>query len=262
MPDHVFTTEEIVRAQERAKELAEMYQSEKVARRDAFEAAQKRAYRRANEAEQKLVEAGNEYAMKLKFEKTVIAKDMAQLKAGNEEKQARIEGLEKEVEAARLETRSLKERPSAANDEIQQRLAIQESQLKLYDQLRASMSTEAQKPREKKDQHLQCSQEFNGKYESLTSLIDKLNADFEDMSNKAIARSLKDLQEIKDQLLAQRVSCEKAVEEMMDAVEGFITPFAGERASVPDVDGAKATETADVECEASKPNAQLEGAFR
>ncbi|KAL8830805.1 MAG: hypothetical protein Q9191_001235 [Dirinaria sp. TL-2023a] len=262
MPDHVFTTDEILRAQERAKELAQMYHSEITARREAFEGAQKRAYRRANEAEQKLVEAGNEYALKLKFEKEVIAKDMSQLKASNEEKQATIEGLEKEVEAARLETQSLRERPSAADDEVQQRLAAQESQLKLYDQLRASMSTESQKPREKKDQHQQCSQEFNAKYDSLAALIDKLNADFEDMSNKAIARALKELQESKDQLLAQKVHCEKTAQEMMDAVEGFITPFAGERPSEPKVDSPKAAETVDVESEASKPNAQLEGALK
>ena len=265
LPDCVFSTEEIVRGQERAKELAQIYQSEKAARREAFEAAQKRAFRRANEAEQKLIEAGQEYAMKLKVEKAVVAKDMAQLKTGNEEKQARIQELEKEVEAARIEARELKERPSAADDEVRQRLLTQERQLKLYDQLRESMETEVQKPRGKRDQHVQSSLEYNAKYESLTALIDKLNVEFEDMSNKVIARCLKDLQESKDQLTVQKVICEKTAEEMMDAVEGFVTPFSKVRTETgpnSNADGEKTTEHAEVESEASKPNAQLEGASR
>ena len=265
LPDHVFSTEEIIKSQERAKELAQMYQSEQVARRDAFEAAQKRAFRRVNEAEQKLFEAGQEFSMKLKVEKAVVAKEMTQLKAGNEEKQTRIQELEKELEAARMEARNLKERPSAADDEVRQRLLTQEYQLKLYDQLRESMETEVQKPRGKRDQHLHSSQEYYAKYESLAALIDKLNADFEDMSNKAIARSLKDLQECKDQLTAQKLICEKRAEEMMGAVEGFITPFAKVRTETgpnPNADGEKATEHIEVESEASKPNAQLEGASR
>lgn len=183
LPDHFFTPEDITRAQERAKEIFQAYEKEKVATREAFEAAQKRATRRCNDAEQKLIEAGQEFAMKIKVEKAILAQEMTDLKSQNEEKQLNIEELQKDkslleqdliaarveigkmasfdnmqkqnqkqaqdLAAARAEIEALKTRPlpNAADNELRQRIATQESQLKLYDRLRESIVTTATKPR-------------------------------------------------------------------------------------------------------------------
>lgn len=226
-PDAVFSIDDLAKAQERAKELAAIFQAERTSRREAFEAAQRRANRRANDAELKLVQAGQEYAIKIKVEKAVIAKDFATVK---EERDVAIDNnanLIQDLATCRQELQALKEAPSA-DAKLRAQLATQESQLALYDQLRTSLASEAQKPREMSSRLKQESDEHNIQQALLTSSISKLNDDFEDLSNKAIGNYAKEIKQRNEDLVKQRTSEQEALAQTMNALEAMLAPFSGE----------------------------------
>ena len=205
-----------------------MYEAERTSRREAFEAAHKRATRRANDAEQKLIEAGQEYAMKLKVEKAVIAKDFATLKEERDTANAKLAEITLQLEVCKQEIQTLRAAPPPSSGDalLRQKLATQESQLKLYDQLRTSLTTEAQKPRELSKRLKHESNEHNIQQSLLTTSINKLNDEFEDLSNKSIVRYVKEIQQRNEELVKQRSVELEAYEYTMGALEAFTAPFA------------------------------------
>jgi len=225
-PEIVFSMDDLARAQDRARELAAMYEVERTSRREAFEAAQKRATRRANDAELKLIEAGQEYAMKIKVEKAVIAKDFATMKEERDVATHENANLIQRLATCEQELQALKEASSSSADaELRGQLATQESQLALYDQLRASLASEAQKPREMSNRLKHESNEHNIQQSLLTSSINKLNDDFEDLSNKAIGKYAREIKQRNEDLVKQRSSELEALENTMNALESMLAPF-------------------------------------
>ena len=241
VPEVVFSIQEVAKAQERARELSALFEAERTSRREASEAAQKRANRRANEAEQKLLEAGQEYAMKLKVEKAVIAKDMATLTEERNAATSKNAEITKELEACKLENKQLKEAPPAPpqtdSSSLTQQLARQESQLRLYDQLRTSLTAEAQNTRQISQRLKLESNEHNIQQFQLTESIRKLNDEYEDLSNKAIAKFIKEIQLRNEELVKQRSVEMMAYENMMKALEAFTEPFAVEAFTNPRAEG-------------------------
>ena len=73
-PAAVFSMEDLVRTQQRAKELAASIEADRSIRREAFLAAQKRAIRRANEAERKLLEVTQGCAKKIEVFESCLGK--------------------------------------------------------------------------------------------------------------------------------------------------------------------------------------------
>lgn len=250
VPDVVFSAEDVIKAQERAKELSAMFEAERTSRREAFEAAQKRATRRANDAEQKLTEAAQEYALKLKVEKTVNTKELANLTEQCDAANCRAAELARELEACKLENQKLKEAPtpSAADCLLRQQLATQESQLKLYDQLRSSLTTEARKPRDLSKRLKHESNEYNVQQSLLTTLVNRLHDEFEDLSNKAMMKYVKEIQQRNQDLAKQRSVELGALDDMIVATEEFTAPFTIEEAAAPQLE-----ELAKPGAEAEKP---------
>jgi len=249
-PDIVFSADDLAKAQDRAKELAAMYEAERTSRREAFEAAQKRATRRANDAEQKLIEAGQEYAMKIKVEKAIIARDFATMKEERDIATDKNANLILELATCRQEIQALQEASSTSADtQLRGQLATQESQLALYDQLRTSLASEAQKPREMSNRLKHESNEHNIQQCLLTSSINKLNDDFEDLSNRAIGKYAKEIKQRNEDLVKQRSSELEALEDTMNALETMLAPFS-EKGSATTQD-AKTTDAP--ACSASDP---------
>lgn len=246
-PDVVFSMDDLAKAQERAKELAAMYEAERTSRREAFEAAQKRATRRANDAELKVVQAGQEYAIKIKVEKAVIAKDFATMKEERDVATDKNANLIQELATCKQEFQALKEAASSssADAKLRGQLATLESQLALYDQLRTSLASEAQKPREMSNRLKQESDEHNIQQSLLTSSINKLNDDFEDLSNKAIGNYAKEIKQRNEDLVKQRTSELEALEQTMNALEAMLAPFSEK--------GSAAMQDAKADAPASEP---------
>lgn len=227
-PAAVFNMEQLIQAQERAKELAASYEAERLSRREASEAAQKRANRRANEAEQKLVEAGQEYAMKIKIEKAMIAKDFATMKEERDVTNAKNADLIQELATLKTEYQAFKDASSSsspANSQLRQQLATQESQLALYDQLRTSLANEAQRPREMSIRLKHESNEHNIQQSLLTSSINKLNDDFEDVTHKVLGKYAREIKLRNEELVKQRALELEALENTMNALEAMLAPF-------------------------------------
>ena len=115
----------ITKAREDWRNMATAYESEKASRKETFEAALKRATRRANEAEHKLQDASQEYADKLKLEKEVQGKAL-------------------EATQTELQAEKDKNKDSANLDDMVAQLSAKEEQLKLYDALRAQINTQVE----------------------------------------------------------------------------------------------------------------------
>lgn len=236
-PRLVFTEEDYERASNYASELTSLHEADKNALKEVFESARQRDVRRANEAEAQRNEAVAEYAGRLKFKEAEFTKELAA-----QREQARIDAQlesdrhEQEIALLKTELEQLKvsgERnvlvqSSAAEDDIRQQLARQEGQLKLYDQLRTSITSEVKKPLKLRLALGEKAEEMKVQHTVLTNMISQINVEFEDLSSKAIVRSLKEIQDINEALLEKRKEERRSLDETMDAMESFVKPFQGE----------------------------------
>ncbi|KAL8789116.1 MAG: hypothetical protein Q9195_006982 [Heterodermia aff. obscurata] len=235
-PRLIFTEEDYERASNYATELASLHEADKNALREVFESARQRDVRRANEAEAQRNEAVAEYAGRLKFKEAEFTKELA-----GQKEQARIDAqfesdrhqqeialLRTEVEELKVSSeRSVLVQSSAAGDDIRQQLARQESQLKLYDQLRSSITSEVEKPLKSRLALGEKADEVKVQHTVLTNMISQINVEFEDLSSKAIIRSLKEIQDTNEALLETRKAERRCLDETMDAMESFVKPFKG-----------------------------------
>lgn len=216
--------------------------------RAVFESCRKRDVRRANEAESERNEAVAEYAAKLKFKEAVFAQEISRQKEqARVDTQLETERHEQELAQLRVEFEKLTAsneseaqiQNTAIDDVLQQQLTRQEEQLRLYDQLRASVISEVEKPLKSRATLGTKSEEVKVQHTLLTNLISKINVEFEDLSNKAIMRSLKEIQDNNETLLEKRKEESGYLDQTMAAMETFAKPFqgAGETtASIPETD--------------------------
>lgn len=255
----VFTLEEVTRATERSKELNASYEAERTSRKEASEAAQKRAIRRANDAERKLLEAGQDFAMKIKTEKALIAQEVATLREERDSAKAQLEAMTADRDTCNKENRSLKEAAASfkGDDALRQQLATQEAQLKLYDQLRDSMKLEAKKPLELSKTLKHEFHEHNNRQSTLTTSVNTFKVDLDDLSNKMIRKSVEEIhQQCQDVAKQQSVGSE-AFGQVMEAIESFIAPFTIDVQGAVDkgkVDGATSAGADNAPPAASAPN--------
>ena len=242
-PRLVFTEEDYERATNYASELTSVYEAEKNALKEVFESARQRDVRRANEAEAQRNEAMAEYAGRLKFKEAEFTKELT-----GQKEQARVDAqLESErhgQEMALLKTKLEELKVSSdgnvllpssvAEDDIRQQLARQEEQLKLYDQLRTYVTSEVEKPLKSRLALGEKAEEVKVQHTVLTNMISQINVEFEDLSTKAIVRSLKEIQDINETLLETRKAERRCLDETMDTMESFVKPFKGvaEKAAV------------------------------
>ena len=231
-PRLIFTEEDYERASSYASELTSLYEAEKNALKEVFESARQRDIRRANEAEAQRNEAMAEYAGRLKLKEAEFTKELA-----GQKEQAQIDAQRYEQEITLLRTELERLKVSSDNnvlvesgvgeDDIRQQLARQELQLKLYDQLRTSITSEVEKPLKLRLALGEKAEEVKVQHTVLTNMISQINVEFEDLSSKAIIRSLKEIQDTNEALLEKKKAERRSLNETMDAVESFVKPFKG-----------------------------------
>ena len=239
-PRLVFTEEDYEKASSYASELTSLYEADKNALKEVFETARQRDVRRANEAEAQRNEAMAEYAGRLKYKESEFSKELA-----GQKEQARIDAqlqsdrheqemtlLKTELEELKISSeRNVLVQSNAAEDDIRQQLARQELQLKLYDQLRTSITSEVEKPLKSRVALGEKAEEVKVQHTVLTNMISQINVEFEDLSSKAIIRSLKEIQDTNEALLESKKAERRCLDETMDAIESFVMPFRAETAA-------------------------------
>ena len=109
VPGLFLSPDVFAKAKEDWRNIYTAYEGEKASRKETFEAALKRATRRANDAEHKLQDASQMYADNLKAEKEAHVKAL-------EAKAAELEAKEKELQAKEKELQAEKEKNTGLAD--------------------------------------------------------------------------------------------------------------------------------------------------
>lgn len=242
-PALVLTAQAVAKGREDALQLSAFYETDKIARQAAHEAVLKRYIQRATDAETQRNEALADYKLRLKTKDNLNAQELGalkeQLRESKEQVQqarvdAQVEKANHEQEVARLEALGASDDKdgqanggaSASSDAgLQEQLARKEEQLKLYDQLRANIITEVEKPLRLGVMLKSKGDEATESHNVLTALISKINNDIEDLSSKAIIRSLKEIAEANEVLHKKREDEQGCFHETWAAVESFVKPF-------------------------------------
>ena len=171
-----FHPDAIAKAKEDWRNMSSAYESEKASRKETFEAALKRATRRANDAEHKLQDASQDYADKLKAEREAK------------------EASDRALEAIKIELQAEKEkREDSVNlRNMTAQLSEQEEQLKLYDALRAQINTQVKQLKTLQVDALENSEAVKNQQSALTAFIDNFASEnFEDMNFGRILGTVK-----------------------------------------------------------------------
>lgn len=241
-PRLIFTEEDFQRASDYASELTSLHEAEKNSLREVFESARQRDVRRANEAEAQRNEAMAEYAGRLKFKEAEFTKELGQKEQARIDAQLEAHRHEQEISLLKAELEALKVsgegnvlvQSGGAEDDIRQQLARQEVQLRMYDQLRTFITAEVEKLLKSRLALGATAEEVKVQHTVLTNMISQINVEFEDLSGKAIVRSLKEIQDINEALLEKRKVERRCLDETMNAMESFVKPFKGvaEKAAV------------------------------
>ena len=230
----VFTEEDYERACNYASELIAIHEADKNALKKVFESARQRDVRRANEAESQRNEAMAEYAGRLKMKNAEVTKELAaQKEQARIDAQLKMDRHEQEITLFKAQIEKMKvgrERDvlvqsSAAEHDIRLQLARQEDQLKMYDQLRTFIASEVKKPLKSRLALGEKADEVKVQHTVLTNMISQINVELEDLSSKAIVRSLKEIQDTNEALLEKRKEERRCLDETMDVMESFVEPF-------------------------------------
>ena len=244
-PELVFSAQVVAKAREDALEWSTFYENNKIAIQEAHQANLKRYVQRATDAETQRNEAMAEYKLKLKFRdsthtqelgglkdqvrelKEQVQKARADAQTEREKQEQEMSTLKAQFEALKTSSESDKQAQISAtsDDGLRHQLERQEEQLKMYDQLRGYITTEVEKPLRLGMKMKSKGEEANESHNALTAMISKLNNDFEDLSSKAIIRTLKEISEANEALHGIRQEEQDCFHETWAAVESFVKPF-------------------------------------
>lgn len=246
----------IAKAMEDWKTMSAAYESEKMSRKETYEAALKRATRRANDAEHKLQDASQQYANNLKAEKEAQAKALeakdklleakdklleAKDKALEvnvrelEAKETAFEAKEKAFEALKIELQAEKEnsKGTATLTTLTSQLSEKESQLKLYDALRAQIDSQVSALKALQTTALEKSEDVKAQHATLTAIIDAFGAeDFDDMGMVkflgTVKKYSKDICEGNRRMVEKLETARGTWRRTSEAVGAFHAQFGGE----------------------------------
>ena len=193
LPGLFFHPDTITKAKEDWRNMASAYESEKASRKETFEAALKRATRRANEAEHKLQDASQEYADKLKLEKEVQGKVLEAIKKELQDEKDRNKG-------------------SPNLDDMAAQLSEKEEQLKLYDALRSQINTQVEQLKALQVTALENSESVKDQHSVLTGCIDKFaDEDWDELGVVRLIGTVKKFgREVRDSNLTMTEKLEEA----------------------------------------------------
>lgn len=218
----IFYPDAIAKASENFRNMSIAYVAEKASRKETFEAALKRATRRANDADHRLQDASQDYADKLKAESEANAKTQETLLAENESLKAENVSLVISEAASREALKTASTSPSLQNS-----LLEKEAQLALFDQLRSQVNGEIKKLTSLHASAMENSDAMHYWQKRVSDSVDKFNNDLEDMGMKTIKRCGTEIQGELRSMLASDVKVTESLREVGKGIATFLDVFAG-----------------------------------
>lgn len=218
----IFYPDAIAKASENFRNMSFAYVAEKASRKETFEAALKRATRRANDADHKLQEASQDFADKIKAESEANTLSVETLTAENERLKADNAALLISEAASREALKTASESPSLRNS-----LLEKEAQLALFDQLRSQVNGEIEKLRSLHAAAVEKADIMHNRQKRVRDSVDKFNEDLEDMGLKTIKRCGTDIQGELRTMLAADEKATESLREVGKGIAGFLEIFTG-----------------------------------
>ncbi|MCJ1468005.1 hypothetical protein MMC07_006631 [Pseudocyphellaria aurata] len=218
----IFYPDAIAKASENFRNMSIAYVAEKASRKETFEAALKRATRRANDADHKLQDASQEFADKLKAESEANDKTQETLRAENESLKAENASLVISEAASREALKTASHSPSLQNS-----LLEKEAQLALFDQLRSQVNGEIEKLTALHASAMEKSDAMHYWQKRVSDSVDKFNNDLEDMGMKTIKRCGTEIQGELRSMLASDVKATESLREVGKGIATFLDVFTG-----------------------------------
>lgn len=213
----LFYPDAIAKASENFRNMSLAYVAEKASRKETFEAALKRATRRANDADHKLQDVSQDFADKFKAESEANAKSQEVLRAEIGSLKAEIASLTISEAASREALKTASESPSLRNS-----LLEKEAQLALFDQLRSQVHGELERLQALHASATAKSDSMHHWQKRVSDSVNKFNEDLEDMGMKTIKRCGA---EIQGELRSMLTSDEQATESLRDVGKGIAAFF-------------------------------------
>ena len=215
MSGMIFYPDAIAQASENFRTLSRAVLNEQASRKDTFEAALRRANRRANEAERKLQDMSQSYADKLK------AKEEAHAGA--------VESLRAENATLSASLTSLRESFQALSEASSRRAVLDEkhAQLARLDEILPPLTTEAAKLLDVRTQALSHTAAIGSQHERLSKLIGQFLENIEEVSMKRLKGYGIEIQD-ESRAMGERISEAKVGwEELSGLTETFWNGFRG-----------------------------------
>ena len=222
----LFLPEDIARAKARFSSLTLAYEAEKAAQKEIYEAANKRYTRRANEAEYKILEISRENGSRQKIKDEEHAKEIASLKESLQAEKDRIKVLTAEITEAK--TSQATNNTNETVQSLQLQIAALNTDLKLYDNLRVSISTEVAKLQSLQAAASGKADQVKTQHTVLTASIAKLiELDLSDVGPRTIEKHRQDVKAQNEVLENGVEAVGEAWKGVADAVERFKGQFDG-----------------------------------
>lgn len=218
----IFYPDAIAKASENFRNMSLAYVAEKASRKETFEAALKRATRRANDADHKLQDVSQDFADKFKAESEANAKSLEALRAENESLKVENASLVISEAASREALKTASESPSLRNS-----LLEKEAQLALFDQLRSQVNGEVEKINSLHATATAKAETMRYWQKKVSDSVDKFNEDLEDMGMKTIKRCGTEIQGEVRSMLASDGEVTASLREVGKGITAFFEMFAG-----------------------------------
>ena len=214
----VLYPEAVAKANEDFRNLSLAYTAEKASRQETFEAAVKRATRRANDAEHRLQDSSQSYADKIK------ANDEAHNKI--------VEALRQEVTALTVSLTASRESLKTASESLPLRAVLQEKEARLarHDQLCLQLSSEKEKLNQSQTRAALNASALEVRHEKLSKIIDKFLEGWEEVTMKIVKQFAMEMREESQAvkgLIEEDVREWKEIREMTDGLGNVVAAIAG-----------------------------------
>lgn len=218
----IFYPDAIAKASENFRNMSLAYVAEKASRKETFEAALKRATRRANDADHKLQDVSQDYADKFKAETEANTKSLEALRAENESLKAENASLVITEAASREALKTASDSASLRNF-----LLEKEAQLAVFENSRSQVFGEIEKLNALHASVIEKSESMHYWQKTLSASVDKFNEDLEDMGIKTIKRCGTEIQGELRSMLASDESVTESLREVGKGIAAFYEIFDG-----------------------------------
>lgn len=179
----IFYPDALAKASENFRNMSLAYVAEKASRKETFEAALKRATRRANDADHKLQDVSQTYADKAKAQAEAHTKIVESFRAELQAIKSENESLVVSEAASREALKTASESPSLRNS-----LLEKEEQLAMFEHFRTSINVEIEQLTSLHASAVAKANIAQDWQQKVSDSVNKFNNDLEDMGMKTIKR--------------------------------------------------------------------------